>query len=129
MGTGALEFKYPNGKPPCICIRFKTIEAGCKTNCGAVNKHSDTIFSLQIHYGDFGEPLIVLKGGEMEYKYYDVRYDLANVYEFLYHTRHEKLFSFCHVIHEDGKEKIPKTPLKNKLWVLKVSSVELFREL
>ncbi len=126
-----LEFVLPTGKPPCIIIRFKNLGEAANHNSKAIHNHSNQVFNLRFHISSIHQNLdIYLVVGEYEYRYKNVLYDNAKLYKFLYLTNliNTKMFSFCHLASDEGKDSIPKVGLKKKIWVVKVSKVILVEE-
>lgn len=122
-----LVLKEPKDKPPCICMLFSDEWYAETENKHAINSNNTSLYILDFFIDS--EDKLSMKfsneSGSNKMRYYITKYDKQELKAFYEKYKYAKLFSFCHLINDNGTHKIARSCNNNRLWVLKVIKVEL----
>jgi hypothetical protein len=122
-----LVLKRPVGKPPCICIKFGSSYEASRQHCVLPNEHHSSQFFVRFVLGrnERLDMVVLEEGYKIPYRYENLKYSAEKLRRFLVETAGNASFNFCHIITVKNKDEVVYTQYKRKMWVIKLSGVEL----
>lgn len=121
-----LALKLPKDKLPFIGIRFYNEHEAASVNKSAVNNYHTSQYQIILEpQADKLNLRLVCSTFGLNHIYENLRYKPDQIMRFLYHTKGTKEFNFGHVVEKDGKDVVVKTVANQRLFVLKVSKLEV----
>jgi len=122
-----LIFKLPKDKLPFLGIVFESMSQAAKLNSELVDNRQEADYKIKLEPIRDNTINMVLYSFSptIRKEYKEMRCDLNKMEQWLNLTKYNNAFNFSHLIKEFDREMVVKTSPGFKLWVLKVSKVDL----